>query len=226
MKQFLVALLLSALFHALLFSGVGLLLVFAASERELPQLDFSSVELSLAQEEDSSAPVSTALPDAAPTEPSTAPETRPPELEMQVPDQPAPEAVGLDVPRPDEEREPLPEMKVREEVVHKPVDVAPPPAPAPQQARIDAPPRLRVPIRPKYPNGAQKRGEHGRVMLDVTISERGRVTAAEVVVSSGFVELDEAALKAVREAEFRPAKANGRAVQDRRRIPIDFRLKD
>ena len=101
----------------------------------------------------------------------------------------------------------------------------PPPEPAPLQAKIDAPPSPVQTIRPFYPAGARQRKEEGDVVLELTISERGRVAAAHVAASCGYPELDDAALRAARKARFVPAKSGASSVAATVRITIAFQLK-
>ena len=219
MKRFSAAFLLSVLAHALLAAGLAALVSFGDFSVESAAFDLSSVELSFSEEENDSAPPSAALP-SAPVSADVKPrEMRPPEPEMTFPDSLPPSvAEASEMPRPEEVREELPEVRVAAET-------AAPSAPAPRQAQIDAPPRPLVAIRPDYPREAKQRGEQGRVLLEVRIDERGRVDAVTVVESSGFATLDAAAVKAVGAAKFRPARMGGRAVPDTRRIPVEFRLK-
>lgn len=221
MKRFSVAILLSVLVHALLAGGLVLYLMYGDFAVEVPEFDLSSVELSFSEEENDAAPPSAALPSEPPRPDDVKPrDVRPPEPDLAFPDLPPPEAETVEVPRPEEVREELPEILVTQE--SSPTVES---APAPQQARIDAPPRPLVAIRPTYPQEAKKRGEQGRVLVEVRISEQGRVDAVTVVESSGFAALDAAAVKAVRTAKFRPARAGGRPVADTRRMPIEFKLK-
>ena len=101
----------------------------------------------------------------------------------------------------------------------------PPPEPAPQQARIDAPPQALQTIRPAYPADARRRNEEGDVVVELSVSAQGRVTAASVAVSCGFPELDAAALRAVKKARFVPARSGRTAVPADARLTIRVRLK-
>ena len=71
---------------------------------------------------------------------------------------------------------------------------------------------------------ARRLGEEGRVLLRVTVGADGRVRDAAVRQSSGYDDLDRAALRAVRRWTFVPARADGRAVASRVTVPIDFKL--
>ena len=101
----------------------------------------------------------------------------------------------------------------------------PPPEPAPLQAKIDAQPSPVKTIRPVYPTGARQRKEEGDVVLELSVSAQGRVTAASVAKSCGYPELDDAALRAARKARFVPAKSGASSVAATVRITISFQLK-
>ena len=94
------------------------------------------------------------------------------------------------------------------------------------QARVEVPPRLKRAIwLPAYPRGSRQRGEEGVVTLEVRVGVSGEVEEAEVVGSSGFAALDEAALKAVRKATFEPARTGERPIASTVRLPLRFRLR-
>ena len=100
-----------------------------------------------------------------------------------------------------------------------------PPAVAPRQARVDAPPSPRKSIKPDYPKGARQRGEQGDVTLELHVTASGTVGDVTVVSASGYPELDEAAVRAVRAARFTPAKRGRQSVASMARITLTFRLK-
>lgn len=86
-----------------------------------------------------------------------------------------------------------------------------------------------VPIRqvvPKYPEFARNSGIQGEVVLEVEVFENGTVGAINVIKSlmSGPGGLDEAAIKAVRQWEFQPAKSGGRPVAVWVTFPVEFTL--
>ena len=99
-------------------------------------------------------------------------------------------------------------------------------APAPVQARVDAPPAPRRKICPKYPVEARRRGEEGDVTVELAVDARGRVTDVKVVASCGFAALERAAVAAARNATFRPAKRGHKAVPAVARLTLTFRLRD
>ena len=186
---------------------------YVPSPDVLATLDRSSVELSFAEEEDETAAV---LPQSSnPVLPRPEPE-RPPEPKVVETPEPLlsiPDAV--EIPKP-VEKPTLPAFR------------APHPAPvtpAPVQARVDAPPRPKRAIRPDYPKGSRQRGEQGDVVVEMMVNPQGEIDEATVVSSSGFVELDEAALRAVRFAKFTPARSGGETVASIARITLAFKLK-
>ena len=239
------ALLLSALAHGALAALLVFWADFAPGPTELAKLDLSSVDLSFADVEDDAAaarPASAAAEPAAPV-----PETRPPEPapppEPEILKELPPDPAAVRIPEPVEERPPMetppkkemppkadepPTEAESEERPRPPAEAAiasAESAPAPRQARVDAPPRTRQAIRPKYPPGAQERGEQGDVTLEFVVTAEGTVGEVRVVQSSGFRELDDAAVGAVKKARFVPAKRGRRAVESTARLKLTYRLR-
>ena len=211
--RFPIAILISLAVHLLVGLGIWAYMEYVPSPDVLATLDLSSVELSFAEEEDETAAV---LPQSSnPVLPRPEPE-RPPEPKVVETPEPLlsiPDAV--EIPKP-VEKPTLPAFR------------APHPAPvtpAPVQARVDAPPRPKRAIRPDYPKGSRQRGEQGDVVVEMMVNPQGEVDEATVVSSSGFVELDEAALRAVRFAKFTPARSGGETVASIARITLAFKLK-
>lgn len=77
---------------------------------------------------------------------------------------------------------------------------------------------------PVYPRASERRGEQGRVVIRVLISPQGTVLNVSVRSSSGHERLDDAAMKAARNARFKPYTENGIAYQAMADIPFDFVL--
>ena len=77
---------------------------------------------------------------------------------------------------------------------------------------------------PAYPWISRRRGEEGRVVLEVAVTADGRAKEVRIKRSSGSSRLDQAALAAVKKWRFSPALSGGRAVAGRIEIPIAFRL--
>ena len=84
------------------------------------------------------------------------------------------------------------------------------------------PPRLVERIDPKYPEEARKAGTEGQVILDAEIGKDGR--EGEVRLIQGLPDgLDQAAIDALRQWRFEPARdAGGRPVAVRYTITINF----
>ncbi len=97
-------------------------------------------------------------------------------------------------------------------------------APAPKQARVDAPPKLLKSIKPDYPTRARKRGEEGDVSLELVVNERGLVESVSIIESCGHPDLDAAAVRAAKKARFTPAKSGGKAVPSTASLAITFKL--
>lgn len=85
-------------------------------------------------------------------------------------------------------------------------------------------PRFAHRMLPKYPRLARELGKEGKVVLKLTIDERGHLANVEVVdrAGSGF---DEEAVKAVKGSTFIPATRNGKPVTCIARLPIRFELR-
>jgi len=92
------------------------------------------------------------------------------------------------------------------------------------------PARLVTPLRPVYPQKARGAGGTVRATVDVQIDETGEVLSVDVPqlssatsLGSSYALFKEAALRAVRDARFEPARHNGVAVQDKVRIVVVLR---
>ncbi len=204
---------------------------------ELPQLDITSVDLSFAEEEDGQAAPSLSQPAvAAPeTPPPPPPQTRLPEPPpLVVPPEPNLVSVQkVDDVRPTDLRPRDVDVPESQPEPERPEPPPPQPEPqpartavAPKQARVDAPPAPRRTIKPKYPEGARKRGEQGDVTLELEVDVHGIVVGVKVTGGCGFAELEQAAIAAARKALFRPAKRDKKPVSARARLTLSFRLKD
>jgi TonB family protein len=84
---------------------------------------------------------------------------------------------------------------------------------AAEEARAAAvsPPRLKRFVEAPYPPGAEPSTEPVGVLLELTIDEQGRVAAAQITQSGGE-QFDQAALEAVKQFEFEPARRAGAPV--------------
>lgn len=68
------------------------------------------------------------------------------------------------------------------------------------------PPRILSSVNPKYPSDLRNNGIEGMVDVRMEVGTNGRIANAEVVTSSGYSQMDTAALKAVYQWKFAPAK--------------------
>jgi protein TonB len=79
---------------------------------------------------------------------------------------------------------------------------------------------------PVYPPRCLRMGIEGRVKVRVLVGENGRPQEVTVGESSGEAALDQAAMDAVREWRFEPAKRNGVPVRAWAVVPVEFKLID
>lgn len=80
--------------------------------------------------------------------------------------------------------------------------------------------------KPDYPPIAKSRGWEGKVMLRVQVSAKGLSDAVTVEQSSGHDMLDDAAVEAVKQWRFIPAKRGETPVSSSVVVPIIFNLRD
>lgn len=130
----------------------------------------------------------------------------------------------------------------------EPVAPPPPPEPAPEpepepvpEPVVEAPPAPQMPAgpvtlsselsvacphlnAPGYPPLSRRLGEEGKLVLRVELDEQGRVDVAQVVNSSGFNRLDEAALAAVKTWRCNPPLRDGLPVRAVALQPFNFVL--
>lgn len=83
------------------------------------------------------------------------------------------------------------------------------------------PKRDRLP--PRYPRSSLRRGEEGSVLLAVTLDRSGHPNRVDVASSSRSRALDRAAVDAVRQWRFAPARPEEPDLR-RLEVPIDFRI--
>ena len=81
-------------------------------------------------------------------------------------------------------------------------------------------------LSPIYPPICRRRGEEGKVMLQWQVLASGRCGWVKVVQSSGYELLDQAAVEAVKNADFHPATRFGQAVDDVKNCSFRFNLTD
>ena len=79
--------------------------------------------------------------------------------------------------------------------------------------------------KPLYPVRAVRKGLQGRVVLNVEVLPSGDAGILKTAISSGHWVLDQAAIKAVRQWRFTPAKLAGISVLSYVQVPIQFKLR-
>lgn len=83
-------------------------------------------------------------------------------------------------------------------------------------------------MQPSYPSTAVAGGEQGSVGVGALVGSDGKVIKLTIEKSSGFDDLDNAALAAVKGWKFIPASRNGRYYETAKwaTVKVDFRLPD
>lgn len=77
---------------------------------------------------------------------------------------------------------------------------------------------------PSYPALARRMKLEGTTIVRVLVSSEGHPQSVAVETSSGVQVLDEAALEAVRQWSFVPAKRGHKAIASEVNVPMSFRL--
>ncbi len=77
---------------------------------------------------------------------------------------------------------------------------------------------------PSYPAVAQRQGWEGKVVLKVRVQANGKPDSVQIQQSSGRQALDEAALNAVKQWTFIPAKRGTTPIDGWAIVPIEFKL--
>ena len=147
-------------------------------------------------------------------------------------------------PKPKPKSEPKPKIKPKPEpeiqaqpkpkTVAKNISPALPKTDAPiQQSAANEQPLYRAPStavtylhnpKPGYPRIAKLRGMEGVAKLRVKVGIDGRAIRVDIQTSSGFSALDKAAIKAVRQWRFEPARRGGIKVSGDAVVAIQFQL--
>jgi protein TonB len=89
-----------------------------------------------------------------------------------------------------------------------------------------SPPKILRKTEPLYPAEARRKNQQGTVILKVELDESGKIYSIDVFASSGFDLLDQAAVKAVHQWSFSPAKnsTTGVPMSCITHIPIIFNI--
>ncbi len=143
---------------------------------------------------------------------------------------PAPRTVPVAAAAPVEIAPPVATETAVSPVAESAKQAAVPPAPsvAPRAEQTVTPPvfnaaYLRNPP-PRYPPAARRNSEEGTVVLRVLVTTDGTASRTELDRSSGSMSLDSAALEAVRNWRFVPARRGAQNIEDWVRVPVVFRL--
>ena len=109
------------------------------------------------------------------------------------------------------------------------------PAAAPAKMPVSDPPGGPVITQPQYlgsppqldyPALARRRGQQGRVLVEVWLDSHGQVLKSTVLSSPGIPALEQAALRYVAASRFAPYLRDGQGHAARLHLSVDFRLHD
>jgi protein TonB len=79
--------------------------------------------------------------------------------------------------------------------------------------------------KPGYPAVSRRLGEEGQVLLRVLVSTQGRPEQIQLLRSSGFPRLDDAAKAAVAQWRFVPARVGSVATAAWVQVPVSFQMR-
>ncbi|MBO9575978.1 MAG: TonB family protein [Sphingobium sp.] len=118
------------------------------------------------------------------------------------------------------------ELTGSREVMPLPVDpVRPiPPVHVPVFQTAIRDPRFADAFHPAYPPALQREGLEGSVTVRVTIDEKGRVTACELVKATNKAFFEETREQALKRWRFRPATSDGVPVVSQQTLTVTFQL--
>jgi periplasmic protein TonB len=129
----------------------------------------------------------------------------PPEMERPPVEVPPPE-VAIDLP-----------METTTTAIADITDKPPPPAPPPPPRAVGSPAKMKSAVDPDqfYPPGAKRREEQGSPVVQACVGPNGRLVREPVITeTSGFPELDGAAVKVAKANRYTPASENGTALPE------------
>jgi len=81
-------------------------------------------------------------------------------------------------------------------------------------------------FKPFYPSSCKRQGHEGTTVLEVTILSKGKCGNIEIIKSAGCESLDKAARKALKKADFIPARRLGVPFTTTKKIAFNFKLED
>ena len=148
-------------------------------------------------------------------------------IEAQVEEETAldPQIAEVVDPQTQEVIEPQTQETIEPQISEEPVPEVPQSSAEFEHAAVVSPPTALNRIKPVYPRSARRKGREGCVTLDVRVSPEGNVVDADIVASSGFADLDHAALDAASSARFAPATQDDAPIEGCVRLTFDFKLK-
>jgi protein TonB len=112
-------------------------------------------------------------------------------------------------------------LEKKEEVIEEIAD----PVPQAEEEFVTSKAEFRSrPLPPIYPEQSRRSKEEGQVLVRAQVNAMGKTQSVVVSQSSGFPRLDKAALDAVLQWEFIPAKKNETPVLAWIEVPINFKL--
>jgi len=129
----------------------------------------------------------------------------PPEMERPPVEVPPPE-VSIDLP-----------METTTSAIQDVTDKPPPPAPPPPPRVAGSPAKMKSAVDPDqfYPPGAKRREEQGSPVVQACVGANGRLVREPVITeTSGFPELDGAAVKVAKANRYTPAMEGGTALPE------------
>ncbi|NLI98782.1 energy transducer TonB [bacterium] len=89
---------------------------------------------------------------------------------------------------------------------------------------LDVKPEPLTQVKPSYPEDAKAGGHEGQALVQAILGKDGKPEETTLKQSSGFEELDNAALDAAARWTFKPAMKQGNAVKTSVVIPFSFKL--
>jgi TonB family protein len=89
-------------------------------------------------------------------------------------------------------------------------------------AMVDEKPVLRYIVQPVYPWNALMKSQQGTVVIKMLVDTNGEVKSLDILESSGYMELDQAAIKVAWKVRFLPAKHKGHPVRVYVSMPYRF----
>lgn len=213
--------------HAFVLMAACIFFTGSTADNMTPKDLGITVEFAVVPEEETPA-------DAAEPSVAQAPE---PEPEPDVDSEPQP---VLEAPKPAPKPEPKPKPKAKPVVESKsrstipatdnannlPASANAPPAVHVQRGASSGTAEVLRRVKPSYPTLSLRKGEEGRVVLNVLVKADGTAGDVNVKKSSGFPRLDTAAVNAVRRWKFEPYRVGGLAADHEYNVVVDFSLLD